>query len=270
MKRIVIMGATSGIGLRVAEMYATAGWRVGVAGRKDDVMKTLENRFPKQIEWAHIDITRREAPRQLKDLIEKLGGMDIYLHVSGIFAENLSLNTERETAIAKTNVVGFTQMIATAFKYFRDNNDGKGQIAAITSIAGTKGIGELASYSASKKYQQTYLQALEQICSIQGLKIRFTDIRPGWIRTPLLDDEREYPFCMDLDRVAPIIVRAIRKRIRVAVVDWRWAVGYFFWRLIPGFLWIKLPVSVSRPASKPELVENTILEDYTAAPPAES
>ena len=267
MKRIVIMGATSGIGLRVAEMYATAGWRVGIAGRKDEVMKDLKNRFPEEIEWAHIDVTRREAPRQLKDLIEKLGGMDIYLHVSGIGYENLSLNTERETATVRTNVLGFTQMVATAFKYFRDNNDGKGQIAAVTSVAGTKGIGELASYSASKKFQQTYLQALEQICSIQSLKIRFTDIRPGWIRTPLLEDDREYPMTMDLDSVAPIIVRAIRKRIRVAVVDWRWAIGWFFWRLIPGFLWVKLPVSVSRPATKPETVENTIIEDYAASTP---
>ena len=69
MKHIVIMGATSGIGLRVAEIYATAGWRVGVAGRKDDVMKELQKRFPEKVEWEHIDVTHKSAVTKLEGLI---------------------------------------------------------------------------------------------------------------------------------------------------------------------------------------------------------
>ena len=69
MKHIVIMGATSGIGLRVAEIYATAGWRVGVAGRKDDVMKELQKRFPEKVEWEHIDVTQKCAVTKLERLI---------------------------------------------------------------------------------------------------------------------------------------------------------------------------------------------------------
>ena len=265
MKRIVIMGATSGIGLRVAEMYAPAGWTVGVAGRKDGVMKELSSRFPGRVEWQHIDITRREAPAKLKELIGKLGGMDIYLHVSGIGFENPALNTDHETETVRTNAVGFTRMVAAAFKHFRDNG-GKGQIAAVTSVAGTKGIGELASYSATKKFQQTYLEALEQLANMQGLRISFTDIRPGWIRTPLLKADREYPMTMELEAVAPMVVRAVRKRIRVAVIDCRWAVGYFFWRLIPRWLWVRIPVSVSKAATLPETAANTVEETMTAEP----
>lgn len=263
MKRIVIIGATSGIGLKVAEMYATAGWRVGVAGRKDEVMKDLAKRFPKNIEWEHIDVTHREAPARLKNLIEKLGGMDIYLHVSGVGFENVTLNAEHETDTVRTNVLGFTQLVATAFKYFRDNG-GKGQIAAVTSIAGTKGIGELASYSSSKKYQQTYLQALEQLANMQGLRIAFTDIRPGWVRTPLLKDNQEYPMTMELEDIVPLVVRAIRKKTRVAVIDWRWAVGYFFWKLLPGRLWVRIPVKVSKPAAPAQIAENTVEENAAA------
>jgi len=266
MKHIIIMGATSGIGLRIAEIYATAGWRVGIAGRKDDVMKELRSRFPKQIEWSHIDITHREAPRQLKSLIDSLGGMDIYLHISGIGYENPSLNSEHEIATVRTNVLGFTQMIDTAFKYFRDSCEGHGQIAAITSIAGTKGIGQLASYSSSKKFQQTYLQALEQLANTLSLDISFTDIRPGWIRTPLLKADREYPMTMELDRVAPLIIKAIRRRTRVAVIDWRWATAYFFWRLIPGRLWVRIPLQVSTPATPVETIEQKVTESLEAQP----
>ena len=71
MKKIVIMGATSGIGEHVAESLAATGWRVGVAGRKVDRMKALKEMFPDSIEWEAIDITKSEAPRKLLSLIRK-------------------------------------------------------------------------------------------------------------------------------------------------------------------------------------------------------
>lgn len=245
MKRIVIMGATSGLGLKVAEIYALAGWRVGVAGRKEEVMMDLKRRFADRIEWRYIDITKRSATSELQDLIESLGGMDIYLHVSGICIENRSLVTDSEVKLLDTNVVGFARMIVTAFKYFRDHRDGKGQIAAVTSIAGTKGIGELASYSASKKFQQTYLDALEQYSRMNGMAVCFTDLRPGWTRTPLISSDRVYPMTMDADKVAVEIVRGIMHRKRVKVIDYRWAAIYHLWRLIPSWLWSRIPVRVS-------------------------
>lgn len=244
MKRIVIMGATSGIGLKVAEMYATAGWLIGAAGRNEDSLNKLKERFPINIETKAIDVTHRDAPKALKELIDRLGGMDIYFHVSGVLHENPSLADDPETATLRTNVIGFARMIATSYKYFRSNNK-RGQIAAITSIAGTKGIGELASYSASKRFQQNYLEALEQLACIQKVKIDFTDIRPGWTRTPLLDSETTYPLCMSIDEVAPLVVRAIRTRRRRVVIDRRWAMLTALWQLLPSSLWVKIPLNIS-------------------------
>ena len=249
MKKIVIMGATSGIGEHVAESLAATGWRVGVAGRKVDRMKALKEMFPDSIEWEAIDITKSEAPRKLLSLIRKIGGMDIYFHVAGIGFFDPKLDIQREVDTAETNVVGFTRMIDTAFHYFR--NVGKGHIAIISSVAGTKGIGEIAAYSASKRYQQNYIEALEQLSRMHGLKIAFTDIRPGWVRTPLLDPDRNYPLTMKEGEVVPMIVKALKKRTRIAVIDRRWAAAVFFWRLIPGRLWVKIPVTLSKPAEKP-------------------
>ena len=118
MKRIVIMGATSGIGLHVAEALAATGWRVGVAGRKVDRMKSLKEMFPENLEWEAIDVTKSDAPKKLLSLIRKLGGMDIYFHVAGIGFFDPELNMSRELATAETNVVGFTRMIDTAFHFF--------------------------------------------------------------------------------------------------------------------------------------------------------
>lgn len=65
MKKIVIMGATSGIGLNVAEKLVQKGWRVGLAGRKDEVMQTLAEKYPDKVVWRHIDVTRPEAGASL-------------------------------------------------------------------------------------------------------------------------------------------------------------------------------------------------------------
>lgn len=241
------MGATSGIGLRVAEIFAKAGWLVGAAGRKEKVMRKLQSDFPDRIRYAQIDINATDAPSRLRDLIARLGGMDIYFHISGIGYENEALITDHDTATAQTNVVGFTRMIDTAFRHFRSHGK-RGRIAAVTSVAGTKGIGQLASYSASKKYQQTYLTALDQLARMQGLDISFTDIRPGWIRTPLLNPDRIYPMTMTLDHAVAGIIRAVIARKRVCVVDWRWDIAVRLWSLIPDCIWERIPLQVSTPA----------------------
>lgn len=89
-----------------------------------------------------------------------------------------------------------------------------------------------------------------RLATIQKLHIKFTDIRPGWIRTPLLDDDRNYPMIMQLPYAVPRIIRAIRRRRRVSVVDWRWNILVGLWRLIPNSLWVRLPVPVETIASR--------------------
>lgn len=243
-KKIIIMGATSGIGFAVAERLAAKGWHVGVAGRNDDVLRLLAGQYPDNVVWHHIDITRPEAPASLRKLVDKLGGMDVYFHVSGTGYANDALDPALDTATVRTNVTGFTQMVDEAYRYFRDERKGVGRIAAVTSVAGTKGIGVMASYSASKAYQQSYLTALDQLSRASGLKIRVTDIRPGFVLTPLLDSERKYPLAMTLPYVTPRIVRALRHGRRVSVIDWRWAIVTALWRMLPDCLWVRMPIRV--------------------------
>lgn len=240
MKRIVIMGATSGLGRGVAEVYARAGWMVGACGRNAAALAELRAAYPERVVTAAIDINAPEAPARLTQLIEKLGGMDVYFHASGIFRENPGLNLDEELAVAKTNVMGFTAMVSTAFTWLRGCGH-RGQIAAITSVAGTRGIADMAAYSASKSYGSTYLEALEQMARRDGFPIDITDIRPGWTRTPLLDPERRYPMAMNPDRVVAATVRAIMSRKSVAVIDLRWGLLTRAWRMLPRCVWTRVP-----------------------------
>ena len=122
-----------------------------------------------------------------------------------------------------------------------------GHIAAITSVAGTNGIGRLSAYSSSKAMAQKYLIALEQLSRSEGAEITFTDIRPGWIDTPLLKPHHRYPMEMDLDYAVPLIIKAIVRRPRVAVIDWRWNILVGLWRALPNCIWTRLSLEISQP-----------------------
>ena len=244
MPRIVIMGASSGIGLAVADEFASRGVKFGLAARHTKMFHDLRNKYPDMIEYESIDITHIDAPNKLAELIDKLGGMDVYFHVAGIGYENPGLEPQREAEIMATNAGGFARMLSAAYRYFRDNHR-RGRIAAVTSVAGTNGIGQMASYSASKACAQTYMVALEQLAYSEGADVSFTDIRPGWIRTPLLHDDRAYPLEMSLDYAVPLIIRAIVEQPRVAYIDWRWGVVSALWRLIPDCLWTRLDLPLA-------------------------
>lgn len=240
MKRIVIVGATSGMGLEVARLALRAGWRVGAAGRRAERLEALRAEAPEQMEIRQMDVTDPAAPEQLATLIERLGGMDIYLHSSGIGFRNEALDPAIELATARTNAEGFIRMVTAAYTYFRSH--GGGQIAVISSIAGTKGLGAAPAYSATKRLQNTYIDALAQLARMQRARIRFTDIRPGFVDTPLLAADGGYPMLMPADRVARSIFRAIVRGRRRVVIDRRFAMLVFLWRLIPAWLWERLAI----------------------------
>lgn len=260
------MGATSGIGLAVAQKLARKGHKVGVAGRKVEVLKKLKEDFPDNVEWEAIDITKEEAPTRLRALIDKLGGMDTYFHISGVYYDNPELSLKKEITTIETNAVGFARMTSTAYKYFRDHKPEGGHIAAITSVAGTRGMGPLASYSSTKKFGQTYLEALQQLSHLQKLKIKFTDIRPGWIRTPLMSPNQEYPVTMQLSYAGPLIIKALGRRRTAVYVDWRWEALIRLCQLIPRCLWVRFPFFVSWPSSPEQKKENVKVENSERKP----
>lgn len=244
MKRIIIVGASSGIGLQVATDFARAGWRVGMAARRIEPMEALKDQFPGLIEVAAIDVTAPEAPRRLGNLIEALGGMDTLLYASGVGFADPELDDAKTQNTLEVNVVGFARIIAKAYKYFRDTaSDTQGQIAAITSVAATRGIGIAASYSASKRFQVEFINALEQIAYSRQVNVAFTDIRPGFVKTALLAPDRNYPMMMSVERAATLVECAIIGRKRVAVIDSRWRAVNALWRLIPQRLWRHISLS---------------------------
>ena len=237
MKRAIVIGASSGIGREVARLLISEGWTVGVAARREAMLQDLG-----ATAIACIDVTAEDATQRLRRLIEDTGGMDLFFYASGIGHQNRQLREDIEISTMQTNGLGFTRMIGEAYRYFaeRQEQDGTkewGHIAAITSIAGTKGLGPAPAYSATKAMQNVYLQALEQQAHQRGLRIRFTDIRPGFVDTALLKGDFRYPMMLQPKNVAREIVSAIKAHDHIRVIDWRYRLLTAFWRRIPRCLW---------------------------------
>jgi short-subunit dehydrogenase len=269
-KKAIVMGATSGIGMEVASLLAQRGWQVGIAGRRIDRLEEVKrntnlliSESPKASKgeiacYQQIDVTSPEAPSLLLKLIEKLGGMDLYFHSSGIGWQNNSLDIEKEMKTVETNGLGFVRMVDTAFNWFakqsqeqdkgqelsqeQNSDKGKGNDTyRITSIAGTKGLGAAPAYSATKRFQNHYLECLTQQAHMRHLPIAITDIRPGFVKTDLIAGSN-YPLQLTPQEVAQQIVNAIERGKTVKTIDWKYSILVSLWRMIPRWIWTRLTI----------------------------
>ena len=156
MKRAIVIGASSGIGKEVAQNLINEGWTVGLAARRDGLMLSMMHATPDRVKVAKIDVNASNAADELNKLIKRIGGMDLFFYAAGIGKQNRELVEEPELATVRTNALGFTRMIGVAYRYFAEK--GEGHIAAITSIAGTKGLGPAPAYSATKAMQKMMIR----------------------------------------------------------------------------------------------------------------
>ena len=238
----IVMGATSGIGYEVALALARQGWRVGVAGRREDILKKMVEETAGIVAYEVIDVTVPQATDALHRLIGKMGGMGLYFHSSGIGYQNTALDADKELRTIETNCLGMARLVGEAFRYFEQHTEAEGQIAVISSIARTRGLGAAPAYSASKRFTSHYMESLCQLKRIKGLRhLHLTDIRPGFVRTPLIEGSH-FPMQLDARRVAAIIVAAIRRRQAVVTINWLYRLLVFFWQLIPRWLWVRMKV----------------------------
>lgn len=240
MKRAIVIGASSGIGREVAKLLLANGWLVGIAARREDLLMEVKAINPGMIEVMRIDVTAADAQERLLELAKRLGGVNLFVYCSGIGKQNPELDTGVELTTVDVNVKGFAAMVGTIFNYMAENLGG--DIAVISSIAGTKGLGVAPSYSATKAFQNTYIQALEQLSNMRRLHIRFTDIRPGFVDTDLLSGSGRYPMLMQKEAVAREMLRAVYAHRHVHVIDWRYRLLVFAWRLMPRWLWRRMNI----------------------------
>lgn len=251
MKTAIIIGATSGLGRSVAQQLAAQGWKLGVAGRRTERLEELRSQLGQdKVVAVQMDVTTPEAVEALDSLITQLGGApDLLLYSSGMGFQNRRLDEALELQMVKTNCEGMVRIVDHFFNHIRDNReryaggkDARARIGVISSVAGTAGMGTCAAYSATKKMMSTYVSALVQLSRMEKVPVTFTDIRPGFVATEILDPSKNYPMVMTPEKAGRLITRAMMRRKREFVFDWRFRAIVAFWKLIPRCIWERLTI----------------------------
>ncbi len=270
MRRVIVIGASSGIGEDLAKHYAQCGYKVGIAARRVEELKRVANFYPDNIIYQAIDVTilNREssvaedqcdiygAQDGVNKLLERLGGADLVIYSSGYGKNHPDLNLDVDINTVKVNVEGFVNVAITALEYFsnirpkedlvsniksKHNEKVRAQFVVISSIASTKGLGSAAAYSATKRFQSIYMEGLAQLMNKLNREIDFTSIMPGFVDTDFISKER-YPMVLKRDYAVKLIIRAIERRKREKIIDWKWRIIVTMWRLIPSSIWRKMKI----------------------------
>ena len=217
---IVIIGATSGIGKVLFLKYANADNRIGIVGRRANLLDELCQKYPSKTITAKADITNLEEIEQAINALHKeLEYIDLAIVCSGTGDINATLEYNVERLTIDTNITGWTFVIDRLYNIFVQQ--GHGHLVAITSAGGLRGEPMAPAYSASKAYQINYMEALRKKAYKSGSQIYVTDIRPGLVNTAMAKGEGLF-WVMPVEKVANQIIIAIHKNKYKAYVTKRW------------------------------------------------
>ncbi|MCU4925547.1 SDR family NAD(P)-dependent oxidoreductase [Halobacteria archaeon AArc-dxtr1] len=242
----IVIGASSGIGEALARELAAEGYRVGLAARRTERLKSIGEELPTKAYVATMDVTDAETARErFFGLAEAMGRVELVVISAGIGRVNRELEWERQRQVIETNVTGFAALASAAVAYFEERagaggeaSDGHessteapaGHLVGISSIAAHVGIGALPAYGASKAFVSNYLEGLRYRQSGRGADVTITTVEPGYVDTRLSVGEfwRASP-----ESTAKQIARAIRRERRHVYVTRRWRLVAWWLKAMP-------------------------------------
>lgn len=227
MKKAIIIGATSGIGKGLAKLLVNNNYKVGLTGRRTELLDELRQENLNSFFIKTFDITdTKNVTNNLDELISQLGGLDLLIISSGTGDLNKNLDFTIEKRTIDTNVLGFTCIADWAFNYFEQQKFG--HLVAISSVGGLRGSRQGPAYNATKAYQINYIEALRQKAKFLKLPIFVTDIRPGFVDTDMAKGDGRF-WVVTVDKASKQIYDAIKTKKKIAYISKRW-------RLIAGLL----------------------------------
>ncbi|NTW81936.1 MAG: SDR family NAD(P)-dependent oxidoreductase [Chlorobiaceae bacterium] len=237
MKRVIIIGATSGIGRALATLYVAEGWAAGITGRRKVLLDELSEQLGGNVLARVMDVADTTGARRLFDeLVASMGGVDLVIISAGTGYLDPFIPWETEMETVQTNVTGFASIAHAAFEMFR--RQGYGHLAGISSIAAVRG-GPAPAYNASKAFVSRYLEGLRCVASSRNLPIYVTDILPGFVDTAMAKGEGLF-WIASPERAARDIFNAIGKKKRRVWITGRWRFVALLLQFMPERLYTVL------------------------------
>lgn len=238
MKKIIIIGATSGIGRGLAELYTQEDCLIGIVGRRENLLKEICTLDKNKLFYQACDITHTEITIScLEAFINKIGGMDLLIICAGTGELNPNLSYLLEEPTIRTNVIGFTSIADWGFRYFEQQKGG--HLVTISSVGGIRGSGIAPAYNASKAYQINYMEGLRQKATKSPYPIYTTDIRPGFVDTAMAKGDGLF-WVTPVGKAVKQIKKAISRKKKIAYISKRWRYVATLFRILPSAIYCRM------------------------------
>ena len=218
-QKIIIVGSTSGIGRRMAEIYLSQGHKVGLTGRREWLLKEIKEQYHDFAEFECFDVTQSVNIEKLRSLIEKLGGLDMLIISAGYGDLSPELTWTIDQTTATTNVNAFLEVANWGFNFFMQQ--GFGHLAVISSIAANRGSSWAPAYNASKSFQSNYFEGLTIKAGRLNKSVVLSCIEPGFVKTKMAKGNKQF-WVVPVDKAARQIIEGLGKRKRKIYVSRRW------------------------------------------------
>ncbi len=241
--RAIVIGASSGIGAALTRKLVTEGYIVAALARRARQLQDVcaaanKNAAGRAIPYVH-DVTAYETiPALFQQITQEIGGLDVIAYVAGVqLPVGLhEYNFAKDEAMVKVNMLGAIAWLNEAAQRFE--RAGTGHIIGVSSIAGDRGRIGSPVYNASKAGLNTYLEALRNRLTRQGVTV--TTIKPGFVDTVMLENAPKTFWVISPDEAAAQIYRALRWRLQTVYVPLRWTLVGLALHHIPSFLFRRL------------------------------
>lgn len=239
MKKIIITGATSGIGRELALQYAKNGNRVGLLGRRSERLEELKDEIGDLAFIRTLDVTNHDKAEQMyTELIEDMGGLDIMILNAGMGRIQMMPPWKAESKLIGVNAVAFAHGCHFAFDYFKDN--GGGQVVGMSSMAALLAHHRAAAYTASKHFLSNYMTGFRQKAKRVDADITLTEIRAGYILTEMTERAKGMFWVSDVEKAASQMIQGIEKKKNIFYVTKRWRLLAWLAKCVPEFIWNRI------------------------------
>ncbi|MDD2699879.1 MAG: SDR family oxidoreductase [Sideroxydans sp.] len=236
--RVVISGASSGIGLALARHYLERGATVAAFARRGELLQQLSSQFPDKVFPYTLDVRDGAVINAAAhDFMARAGVPDIVIANAGVSIGTLTRHAEDNDVfkhVMDINVLGAVQTFQPFIEKMRAA--GSGRLVGIASVAGFRGLPGAGAYSASKAALNSYMESLR--LEMRGSGVKVVTICPGYIRTPMTDiNPYPMPFMLDADDAAHRFARVIERGCSFKVVPWQMALVGRVLKLLPNWLY---------------------------------
>ncbi len=242
-RKILVLGATSGIAEAVCRIWASQGAQLFLVARNPEklavVAADLKTRGAAYVGTAVADLDDTEKHAELlSHAVNSLTGMDVALLAHGILGDQARAEQDFQHAaqILHTNLVAPISLLTWLANYCVQRR--AGLLAVLSSVAGDRGRKSNYLYGSSKAGLTAFLAGLRNRIDREGVTVM--TIKPGPVKTAMTAGMRGSEKFADVDKVAQSIVTAVDKRVDTVYVPFQWAPIMWAVRSIPERIFKKL------------------------------